>query len=322
VVDKLPGAVVVAALALVPIIAGALGDEFYVTLALRILVFALAAIGLNLILGFAGLVSFGHALYIGIGAYAVGVLSSHGIVNGWVHLGAGVLVGAVCATLVGVICLRTTGMAFIMITLAFAQMFYFLAIGLKQYGGDEGISLAQRSEFWPISIGSTEALYYSALVIVLSALFLSNRLVQSRFGMVLQGSRINDQRMRALGFPTLRYRLTAYVLSALVCVIAGVLLANLTRYVSPAYLQWSVSGELIVMVVLGGIGTIIGPVVGAAALVLLEEMLAGLSLGLPGELDALVQNHWKALLGLFIVVVTLVLKRGLYGSTVSPRADQ
>jgi branched-chain amino acid transport system permease protein len=168
--DKLPGALIIAALALVPVIAGALGEGFYITLSLRILVFALAAIGLNLILGFAGLVSFGHALYIGIGAYAVGVLSSHGIVNGWAHLGAGMLVGAICALLVGITCLRTTGMAFIMITLAFAQMFYFLAVGLKQYGGDEGISLAQRSEFWPISIVSTEALYYSALLIVLLAL--------------------------------------------------------------------------------------------------------------------------------------------------------
>jgi branched-chain amino acid transport system permease protein len=311
--------VVLVALALVPVLAGAFDQPYYVTLFTRILVFALAALGLNLILGYGAMVSFGHAMYMGIGAYAVGILSAEGVASGWLHVGAALVVGALVALVVGAICLRTSGMAFIMITLAFAQMLFFLAVSLREYGGDDGLRITRASDFGIVDLGQPNTLYYTAYALLLVLLFAFWRLIHARFGMVLRGCKVNERRMSALGFPTLRYKLAAYVLSALVCVLAGVLLANLTHYVAPSYMAWTVSGELIVMTVLGGLGTLVGPVVGAAALLLLEELLTSLKLGLPW-LDTLLNQHWLAIIGLFIVAVVLVLKRGLYGWLVQREA--
>lgn len=307
-------------LALVPVISAAIDQPFYVTLFSRILIFGLAALGLNLVLGYGAMVSFGHAMYIGIGAYAVGILSFHGIGNGWAHVAAAIAVGVPIALVVGLICLRTTGMAFIMITLAFAQMFFFLGVSLKEYGGDDGLSIANRSDFGLFSLANQTVLYYVIFVVLVATLYFFWRLVHARFGMVLRGCKSNERRMAALGFPTLRYKLTAYVISALVCVLAGVLLANLTRYTSPSYMAWTVSGELIVMAVLGGIGTLVGPVVGAAALIVLEEILSSLKLGLPWGLDKFLNEHWLAIIGIFIVLVVLVMKQGIYGSIVAREA--
>ena len=306
-----------ALLALVPVIAAAAGQPYYVTLFSRIMIFGLAAIGLNLILGFGGMVSFGHALYVGIGAYAVGMLSFHGVASGFAHLGAALGVGALAAVLIGLVCLRTSGMAFIMITLAFAQMFYFLAVSLRQYGGDDGMSIASRSVFGMLDLNSGAVLYYLSYGLLLLALYGSHRLVHSRFGMVLRGCKSNERRMIALGFPTLRYKLAAYVISALICVVAGMLLANLTRYAAPAYMNWVASGDLIVMIVFGGVGTLFGPVVGSAALVVVEELLTSFSLGLPWGIDALVSTHWLGLLGILILIAVLRLKQGLYGALVA-----
>ncbi len=306
-----------ALLALVPAIAALIGHPYYVTLFSRIVIFGLAAVGLNLILGFGGLVSFGHALYIGIGAYAVGILSFHGVTSGFAHLAAALAVGTAAAVLIGFVCLRTSGMAFIMITLAFAQMFYFLAVSLRQYGGDDGMPIPVRSDFGAFSLGHGSVLYYLSFGLLVLVLYAADRVVHSRFGMVLRGCKSNERRMIALGFPTLRYKLTAYVISALVCVLAGMLLANLTRYASPSYMNWIVSGDLIVMIVFGGMGTLLGPVVGSAALVLIEELLTGFRLGLPWGIDALVSDHWMGLLGILIVIVVLTLKQGLYGALVA-----
>lgn len=313
-------AVVLVGLGCVPLVAAALEQPFYVTLFTRILIFAIAATGLNLILGYGALVSFGHAMYMGLGAYAVGLLSHHGITSGWAHLGAALAAGALLAAAVGAICLRTTrgggGMAFIMITLAFAQMLYFLAVSLKEYGGDDGLPVASRSDFGLFTLAGNTVLYYATYGVLLAVLFLFWRLIHARFGMVLRGCKVNERRMAALGFPTQRYKLAAYVISALVCVLAGVLMANLTKFVAPSYMAWSVSGELIVMVVLGGMGTIVGPVVGATALLMLEELLSSLSIGVEG-FDKLVNRHWLALIGLFVVAVVLVMKQGLYGRFVA-----
>ena len=306
-------------LGLVPLFAQWLGQPFWVTLFTRILIFALAAMGLNLVLGFGAMVSFGHAMYIGIGAYAVGILSFHGVDSGWWQLLAALGAGGLIAVAVGAICLRTSGMAFIMITLAFAQMLYFLAVSLREYGGDDGMPLKGRSLFGGLDLNNSMVLYYLAFALLLAVLFGFSRLVHSRFGMVLRGGRSNPRRMASLGFPMLRYRLSAYVISALVCVLAGMLLANLARFVSPSYMAWTVSGELIVMTVLGGLGTLIGPIAGATALLLVEEALSSLHLGLPW-LDKLVNQHWLALIGLFIVLVVLVLKQGLYGWLVAREA--
>jgi branched-chain amino acid transport system permease protein len=308
-------------LAFLPLIAALAGQPYYLTVFSRIMVLGLAAVGLNLILGFGGLVSFGHALYVGLGAYSVGILSFHGVSSGVAHLGTALGAGTLAAVLVGLVCLRTSGMAFIMITLAFAQMFYFLAVSLRQYGGDDGMSIDSRSQFGPVTLEDATVLYYVIFGLLAAALYVFHRVVHSRFGMVLRGCRANERRMIALGFPTLRYKLAAYVVSALVCVLAGVLLANLTQYASPAYMQWIISGELIVMILFGGMSTLLGPVVGAAAIVLIEDVLTAFRPGLPWGIDAVVSAHWMAVLGALIIVVVLALKQGLYGWLATREAE-
>ena len=295
------GIVLLGALALVPVYAHLFQLTFYITLFTRILIFAIAALGLNLILGYGAMVSFGHALYIGIGAYAVGILSFHGVTNGWLHLLAGLAAGTLVALVVGWVCLRTEGVAFIMITLAFAQMFYFLSVSLKLYGGDDGLTIAARSNFGWLDLSNNTIFYYTVFAVLLAIVFCIGRVVESRFGFVLRGCRSNERRMKALGFPTLRYRLVAYLISALICVIAGVMLANLTRFASPSYMQWQASGDLIVMIVLGGMGTLLGPVAGATGLLVLEEVLSEWT------------QHWMAILGPLIVLLVVFSSRGIYG---------
>ncbi len=293
--------VVVLVLLVVPLYARLAGEPFALTFVSRVLVFALAAVSLNLVLGYGGMVSFGHALFMGLGAYAVGILAQHEVSSGWVQLGVTVLACAAVGAVTGLISLRTTGIAFIMITLAFAQMFYYLFVSLKQYGGDDGLSIVVRSDFGFFSLGSPVTLYYVALALVLAALFGMQRLVGARFGMVLRGCRINERRMKAMGFMTLRYKLTAYVLASILSGLAGLLYANLTGFASPAYMAWTVSGELIVMVVLGGMGTVFGPLLGALVLLFSEEVLKALT------------DHWQMILGPLIVLVVLTARRGVYG---------
>jgi len=289
-------------LALVPAYAQWQGEPFLLALFGRVLVYGVAALALNLLLGFGGMVSFGHALYLGLGAYSVGVMSYYGIESGWLHLAGALGACAVVGLVSGYVVMRTSGIAFIMITLAFAQMFYFLATGLDGFGGDDGMSLFAGSDFGLFRLDTPLALYYAAFGVMLAVLWLMHRLIHAPFGMALRGCQANERRMRALGFPTLRYRLAAYVISAMICGVAGVLLANLTMYVSPSYLAWTTSGELIVMVALGGIGTLFGPVAGALAFLLLEEGLK------------LITEHLMLVMGLLIVGVVLASRRGVYGS--------
>lgn len=306
-------ALVFLGLALLPAYAALSGQSFYVTLFSRIMIYALAALALNFVLGFGGLVSFGHALYMGLGAYAVGILSFHGVGNGWLHLLAALAVGGLFATVIGAVVVRTGGMTFIMITLAFAQMGYFLAISLKHYGGDDGLTIDTRSALSVIDLGNNTTLYYTILASLLGALWLFNRILGARFGFALKGIKSNERRMLALGFPTFRYKLVAYVVSAMVCSLAGFLLANLTKFASPSYMQWSVSGELIVMVVLGGMLTLFGPVLGAAVLLLLEEVLQGWKPGIYPPVEEIINKHWQLVIGVFVILVVLFAKRGLYG---------
>ncbi len=285
---------------MVPVYAAYTGDSYALILFGRVLVFAMAAVGLNFALGYGGMVSLGHAMYIGIGAYTVAILSHHGIENGFVHLAAVSLLVVLVAVPVGLIALRTQGIAFIMITLAFAQMLFFVAVGLKQYGGDEGMSIARLSGFGALTANKT-ALYLSLMVALGLALALFRRVIDSRFGLVLRATRINERRVRAVGTPPLGYRLVGYVMSAELCAIAGYFLANLTAFASPAYMAWTLSGELIVMVLLGGAGTLVGPVVGAAVFLLLEEGLKALT------------EHWMIVMGPIIVLIVLFLRDGLWG---------
>lgn len=302
--------VVVALLAVLPLIASALDSNYYISFSTRVLIYALAAIGLNLILGFGGMVSLGHAMYVLIGAYAVAIPASHGMTSGWTHLAIAVSTTALLAAAVGAVSLRTTGIAFIMITLAFAQMVFFAAVSLKDYGGDDGLTVTTRSNFGLFDLSDNTTLYYVSLVAVLVALYLCWRTVLSPFGLVLRGTKANVRRTIALGHPVLQYQVTAYVVSAVICAIAGVLLANLTLFASPSYGAWTLSGELIVIVILGGLGTIFGPVVGAIILLTLEEAL-------PMLIEAVApdyKSNWMLLLGLFIFLVAVLLKRGVFGS--------
>lgn len=285
-----------------PLILAAIDQSYYLSFATRVVIYAIAATGLNFALGYGGMVSLGHALFVGIGVYAVGIASTHGITNGWVHLAAAALVTVTVATVTGLISLRTRGIGFIMITLAFAQMFYFLAVSLKQYGGDDGLPLYDLSRFWPLpGLNNAVALYYMALAVLAILMFLAWRAVHSRFGAVLRGFKANERRMLAAGYPRLRYQVTAYVASALACALAGVLLVNLTAFASPSYMAWQASGELMIMVVLGGMGTIMGPLVGAFVLLLLEESLSGWT------------THWMVVLGPLILLVALLSNRGVWG---------
>lgn len=292
---------VLALLASVPVAASAIGQPFYMTLFMRVMIYALAAISLNLILGYGGLVSFGHALYLGIGAYSVAILASKGITSGPIQLVAALVMSLVIAVITGAISLRVSGIAFIMITLAFAQMFFFMAVSLKQFGGDEGMTIPAMSDFGPLDLSQKPVFYYAVLILVAASLYMSKRIVESRFGLVLRGSKSNDRRMKALGFPTFRYKLAAYVISAMMCSVAGLLLANLTGFSSPDYMAWSRSGELIVMAVLGGMGTVIGPVVGATALMLVEEILSTYT------------EHWMLIMGPLIVIAAILAKSGIAG---------
>ncbi|EHK74917.1 putative branched-chain amino acid transport permease [Sinorhizobium meliloti CCNWSX0020] len=309
--------VLIAAFAVAPLVAHGIGQPFYIVLISRIMIFAIAAIGVNLALGYVGMVSLGHALYIGIGAYAVAISLHYGFANGWAHLMIALVVGAAVAVPIGLVCLRTSGFGFVMITLAFSQMFFYLAVGLRQYGGDEGMPLPSRSSFLPLDAANGTTFYYMAFFVLMLVLFLLHRLIHARFGMVIRGCKLNEARMKALGFSTLRHKLVAYVISAEICVLAGVLLANLTRFATPSYLEWIMSGDLVVMTVLGGAGTLIGPLVGATVWVVLEELLASFYIDLPWNLSEFIRSNWIAALGIVIIIVTLTLKKGLYGFLVA-----
>lgn len=290
------------AFAALPLIAGALDDSYLIVIATRILAYAIAALALDLILGYGGMVSFGHAAYLGIGAYAVAILSRAGITDLGAHLLAGIAVAAVFALITGAISLRTRGIYFIMITLAFAQMGYFFFVSLSAYGGDDGVTLNARSTIFgqPLLEDNT-ALYYTALALLIGLYLLAVAITRSRFGRVLTGTRENPTRMQAIGFSPFRYQLTAYVISGCMASIAGVMLANQASYVSPSFMDWHRSGELVVMVVFGGIGNLLGAIAGATIALLLEEWLAILT------------DHWPILFGLILVLVVLYSRDGLSG---------
>ena len=296
------GLALLAVLLLVPLLARLGGESHILGAATRVVVFAIAALSLDLILGFGAMVSFGHAAFLGIGAYAVGILSAHGIEDLLIQTAAALLAAAVFAAVTGAISLRTSGVYFIMITLAFAQMLYFFAISLAAYGGDDGIGLASRSTIAGFqAVKSPLALYALSVATLVGCVWFCHRLIGSWFGRVLVGTRENAERMRAIGFEPYRYQLAAYVLSGMICALAGVLLANQTEFVSPAYMAWHRSGELLVMVILGGAGTLYGAVIGAAAFLMLEDVLSGWT------------EHWKMIFGPLLILVVLFGRGGISG---------
>ena len=288
------------ALVLLPELAQIWGQAFYVGVASRILIFALAATSLNLILGFGGMVSFGHAAFVGVGAYAAGILMQHGFASAWLALALACVAAGAFALLIGAISLRTRGVYFIMITLAFAQMLYYLMVSLKTYGGDDGLSLERRFDLgFGLDLSQDAPFYYLVLALFVAVFLGVQRLLNSRFGHALQAMRDNETRMAAIGFPVYRFKLLAFVLAGALAGLAGALLAHQSGFVSPSMMQWSESGMLMVMVILGGVGHLYGGVVGAVVFLVLEELLSSVTI------------YWQFGLGAVLLAVVLLAPNGL-----------
>lgn len=288
---------------LVPIWGYVTGHTFYVTFFARMMIYAVAAMALNLVLGYGGLISLGHALFFGLGAYSVAIPAYYGVDSGWFHLFITLLSCGFVGYITGLISLRTSGISFIMITLAFAQMGFFFFVSLRQYGGDEGTSISNTSTFSGVglNLGDLYTVYISSLVVLLLVTWFMAKVRHAPFGMVLRGARQNIARTASIGYPATRYQLVAYVLSALICGLAGMLMANLNAFASPDSLSWIISGDLLVMVVLGGLGTVFGPLLGAFVFLGLEEVLKFFT------------SHWLAIFGLAIVAIGLFGKAGIAG---------
>jgi branched-chain amino acid transport system permease protein len=297
----LPWLLLAAALAF-PWAANAVDQAFYIGVVRRILIFAIAATSLNFILGYGGMVSLGHAAFFGVGAYTVGVLAAEGIGSAWIAWPASVAVAAGAAVAIGAISLRTRGVYFIMITLAFAQMVYYVAVGLKRYGGEDGLSLPAKSTLgFGIDLGSDIVFYHVVLAILVAVLVAFDRMLDARYGRALIGIRENEGRMESLGYPTFRFRLAAFAIAGGVAGLAGALFANHNLFVSPSVLHWTQSATFVVMVILGGIGYRYGGVLGALVLLLLEEVLAAYT------------EFWHLPLGVLLLAVVFLAPRGLSG---------
>ena len=288
---------------LVPIIATLLDEPYYMNLFARLMIWAIAAISLNLILGYGGLISFGHALYLGIGAYAVGICSYYDINNIFIQVPIALGVATIISFVFGGISLRTRGVYFIMITMALTQMIYYLSISIEEYGSDDGLIIYVRSEFGTniINLDNPFHRYYLIFLVMVGCLYLTYRLIHSRFGYVIRGAKSNELRMEVIGHSTFRYRLVCFMIAGVMCTLAGVLSANVEKFVSPDVMHWTRSGELIFMVVLGGMASILGPLTGAMAFWLISEILARFT------------EHWHIIFGPFLILVVLLSPRGIDG---------
>lgn len=300
----------------VPLVALALDEPFIITLATKAAVLALAGVGLNLALGQGGLVSFGHAAYFGVGGYAMGILASHAqsytpimeapfLIEGtksmlviWL---VAVVASALVALLVGALSLRTSGVYFIMVTLAFGQMLYYFAISWPAYGGEDGLSIYVRNSFPGLNTLVPIQFFGLCFAVLLVVLFLVHVLNKSPFGLALNGAHQNEERARTVGINVYRLRLTAFVISGAITGLAGALFADLNRFVSPTMFSWHTSGEIMVFIILGGVARLCGPVAGAAVYILLEHVLGGLS------------DYWHIYLGAILLFVVLFAKGGLIG---------
>ena len=318
--QTIAGLLIVACLIAVPFAAPFLGGNYVVTLATRVVIFAIAASSLDLLIGRGALISFGHAAYFGLGGYVVALASFH-LANdvpifGWagsnealVVWPLAMLVSGLAALVIGALSLRTSGVYFIMITLAFAQMIYFVFVALKYYGGDDGLAMNSRNLFAGARITDARSFYWISLGALALCLLIQWRLVVSRFGMALRGAASNERRMAALGFSVYGYRLVAFVIAGVMAGLAGALWANLNRFVSPDMMGWVRSGEFMVMVIMGGVSSLLGPVIGAAAFLVVETALAGWT------------EHWQIAFGPFVLLIALFAPRGVWG-LVRGRAGQ
>ena len=298
----------IAGFAVFPVFTHLANLPFWNDVAMRIMLLGMAAMGLNLVLGYGGMVSFGHAAFIGIGAYCVGIIQFYGISNGWAHLGFSIIACSIAGLLIGYLALRTSGIYFIMITLAFAQMLFFLFVSLETFGGDDGMSI-DRAEFGIIDLYEPLRLYFliwaSLTLVGLVLMFI----VRSRFGVTLRAIKSNESRIEAMGLFPLRFKILGYVISAVICGIAGTLFASWQEYVSPDIMHWTRSGELMIIIILGGLATLAGPLLGAIVFLLLEEML-------PILLNSVAPSYaenWMILFGPLLIAVVLFGRGGLTG---------
>ena len=297
------------AAALFPWAMHALGQDFYTSFATRVLIYAMAAASLNLVLGYGGMVSFGHAAFFGAGAYMVAILAVEGITSLWIAWPVAVAVAALAALVIGAISLRTRGVYFIMITLAFAQMMYYVFVSMKAYGGDDGLSLPGRSSTgFGVSLSNDFVWYYLVLALLALVLYGLHRLLHARFGRVIEAIRENETRASAIGYPVYRYQLLCFVISGAIAGLAGALIANQTSYAGPTLLHWVQSGTLMIMVILGGVGRFWGGPIGAAVLLALEEMFSA------SPLLGAYSLHWQLPVGLILLAVVLFAPHGLAGA--------
>jgi branched-chain amino acid transport system permease protein len=302
-------------LLIVPPLVIKLGQPFYLDVVRRIMILAIAAVSLNLILGYGGLVSFGHAAYLGIGAYAVGILAFYGFTNGWLQWAVAIGASALVALAIGAVSIRTSGIYFIMITLAFTQMLYYLGISLEEYGGDDGMRIKTKSQFSGlVDLSDPVAFYYLALALMLISVLLVYRIVNSRFGMVLRATKSNEARSRAIGFSPYPYRLAAFVIAGAMCGLAGALYANHTSYITPGLMSWQQSGDIMFMVILGGMASTAGPVLGTFALLVVEEILKAWTY------PKFIAEHWQVVLGPLLILSVIFFRRGLAGMFYKPDA--
>lgn len=316
----LAGAIILALLLFAPPLIGASGWNGGMALATRIVIYALAVVSLDLIVGYGALVSFGHAMFFGLGGYVVAILAYHfnmgeelfgwtGTTSALVAWPIALLCCAVLGAAVGWLALKTRGVQFIMITLAFAQMVYFLLVSLQYYGGDDGLMMDDRNTLAGLDLGGSWSFYYLCLGILVVWVLFCRSIVRSRFGMVLQGLRQSERRAVNLGVNPLPFRLAAFVLSAVGTGMAGILWANYARFVTPDMATWAKSGEFLAIVTLGGMGTLLGPVVGAAAFIGLESVLTVWT------------QHWMIVMGPVLVLLALFGKQGLIGRFLKERRD-
>jgi len=302
-----------------PLVAKDYDAIYYVSFASRVMIYALAATSLNLILGYGGMISFGHAAFVGAGAYAAGVLLVEGITSAWIGWPAAMAVSALLALAIGAVSLRTRGVYFIMITLAFAQMAYYLTVSMKAYGGEEGLNLPSRATLgFGLELKDDVTFYYTVLVLLVVALVLLQRLVHARFGRAVQAIRENETRMQAIGYPTFQYKLICFVIAGAFGGLAGALLANQSNYVNPSLLHWTQSGMLMIMVILGGVGYRYGGLIGAVVLLGIEELIANHKIAWLAALLPNYQQHALLGVGLILLAVVLFAPQGLAGLFARP----
>ena len=299
---------VLVSLLVLPIIFNQIGMSFYLDLATRLCILAIAAVGLNLILGYGGMISFGHAAYLGIGAYAVGIPAHHWLygglnflatTNGFIHITIAIVISGLFAFLTGLICLKTKGVYFIMITMAFSQMAYYLFVSIEEYGSDDGLVINTRSEIPLINLDDPIQMFLVSFSSLIFFMWLIQLITKSNFGLILSGIKDNEARMVSLGYNVYLHKLIAFVFSGIICGFAGVLLGNFTTFISPEMIDWSRSGELMFMVILGGVATVMGPLFGAIVFVILEEVLSSITI------------YWHLPFGLLLIVVVLFFRGGL-----------